>query len=343
MARRTTSHIEQLYAPQFEQFGLVLEPGRAGAVLQAQVVNQIGAGSAWIMPISKDCLVMEHVVTPAHDMRLLEQTFEPYACASLMNASTLSCMPQNGIVPGYVAPREDTRPKNSAGTGDTLCTFVQSNLHDQYSPLKAGMTYRSRSVLFLSGFFDELEQRWPGEFTGLFDAFDGHWPEEARTAMTHALRRLSYPRADQAGACLRLRSVVDTMVAELACAHAAEKGARQAQGTRASASLATQAAALIEQALDEGIQLGVDEAAARLYVSRSKLCAVFKAETGEGLAAYARRRRIERARELLADGALSVAQVAARLGYQRQSAFSQAFKQACGVSPTQWREGYGQM
>ncbi len=87
----------------------------------------------------------------------------------------------------------------------------------------------------------------------------------------------------------------------------------------------------------------MDEAAARLYVSRSKLCAVFKAETGEGLAAYARRRRIERARELLADETLSVAQVAARLGYQRQSAFSQAFKQASGVSPTQWREGYGRM
>ncbi len=343
MARSSTSHIEQLYAPQFEQFGLALEPGRGGAVLQAKVVNEIGAGSAWIMPVSKDCLVMEHVVTPARDMHLLEQTFEPYACASLMNASTLSCMPQNGIVPGYVAPREDVWAKNGSRPSSTLCTFVQSNLHDQYSPLKAGMTYRSRSVLFLSSFFNELEQQWPGEFTGLFGAFDGHWPEEARAAMTHGLRRLNYPSADQAGACLRLRSVVDTMVAELACAHAAEKGARQAQGTRASARLAAQAAALIEQAIDEGAQLGVDEAAARLYVSRSKLCAVFKAETGEGLAAYARRRRIERARELLTDETLSVAQVAARLGYQRQSAFSQAFKQASGVSPTQWREGYGQM
>ncbi len=338
MTRSSASHIEQLYTPQFEQFGLSLEPGRGGAVLQAQVVNEIGAGSAWIMPISDTCLVMEHIVTPAQDMRLLEQTFEPYACVSRMNASTLSCMPDNGIVPGYLAPCAGACPGGGVAAAGTVCTFVQSNLHDQYSPLKAGMTYRSRSVLFLSGFFDELERQWPGEFTGLFDAFDGRWPEEALAAMTRALGQLAYPRADQAGACLRSRSVVDAMVAELACAHAAEKDAGRAEGSRASARLAAEAVALVERALDEGAQLGVDEAAARLYVSRSKLCAVFKAEKGEGLAAYARRRRAERAQELLADGAMSVAQVAARLGYQRQSAFSQAFKQACGVSPTAWRE-----
>ncbi len=340
MTRRSATHIEQLYRPQFEQFGLSLEPVRGGAVLQANVVNEIGAGSAWIMPVSDTCLVMEHIVTPARDMRLLEQTFEPYACVSRMNASTLSCMPENGIVPGYLAPCGDARPRGGEAAAGTVCTFVQSNLHDQYSPLKAGMTYRSRSVLFLSGFFDELEQQWPGEFAGLFDAFDGDWSEEALAAMTCALQQLTCARMGQAGASLHARSVVGSMVSELACAHAAEKDAGRAEGSRASARLAAEAVALVERALDEGAQLGVDEAAARLYVSRSKLCAVFKAETGEGLAAYARRRRSERAQELLADGSLSIAQVAARLGYQRQSAFSQAFKQACGVSPTAWREAH---
>ena len=326
------SHLAQLYAPQFEQFGLRLEARPGAGILQAQVVNDVGTGSAWIMPVSDTCLVMEHVVTPASDMRLLEQTFEPYACVSRMNASTLSCMPENGIVPGYLA--QDGGPRGA----DTVCTFVQSSLHDQYSPLKAGTTYRSRSVLFLPGFFDELERQWPGEFAGLFDAFDGTWSEEALGAMTRALGQLTYARTGRAGASLHARSVVDTMVAELACARAAEKNAGLAEGSRASARLAAEAEALLERALDEGAQLGVDEAAARLYVSRSKLCAVFKAETGEGLAAYARRRRMERARELLANEGMSVAQVAARLGYQRQSSFTQAFKQACGVSPTAWRE-----
>lgn len=74
-------------------------------------------------------------------------------------------------------------------------------------------------------------------------------------------------------------------------------------------------------------------------MSRSKLCTVFKKETGESVGAYVRRRRIERARDLLADSPLSIAQVSERLGYPSQAAFAQAFKQAVGVSPNAWRAG----
>ena len=330
MAYVANRHIDQLYLPQFEQFGLHLQSN--DTVTHAQTVNEIGAGSAWVMPISNTCLIMEHVVTPAHDMRLLEQTFEPYACVSEMNAETLSCMPENGIVPGSLAERS-----SHEGAGK-VCTFVQESLHDQYSPLKAGVTYRSRSVLFLSGFFDDLERQRPREFSGLFKAFNEAWSEEAIDTMACALRQFSYPRALQPAAHLHASSIVNTMVAELARAHATEIGAAQAEGSRVSSQLAAQAIALIERAIDSGQHIGVDETAARLYVSRSKLCATFKHETGEGLAAYARRRRIERAHELLADSGLSIAEIAVQLGYQRQSAFSQAFKQACGISPTAWRE-----
>ncbi len=330
MASTASSRIEQLYLPQFEQFGLHLQPGDGTA--HAQTVNEIGEGSAWVMPISDTCLVMEHVVTPLHDMRLLEQTFEPYACVSEMNAATLSCMPENGIVPVCLGESRSLWPAGN------VCTFVQSSLHDQYSPLKAGVTYCSRSVLFLSGFFDELEQQWPGEFTGLFDAFDGAWSDGALGAMARTIHQLTYARSLRPGAALHMRSVINAMVAELACAHASETSAERARESRESVQLATQAMALLERRLDAGEQIGIDEAAARLFVSRSKLCAVFKRETGEGLAAYARRRRIERARELLADRSLSVAEIAVRLGYRRQSTFSQAFKQACGISPTAWRE-----
>lgn len=53
----------------------------------------------------------------------------------------------------------------------------------------------------------------------------------------------------------------------------------------------------------------MDELAARLYVSRSKLCATFRQETGEAVGAYVRRRRGERAEELLAGGGATVAEV----------------------------------
>lgn len=46
---------------------------------------------------------------------------------------------------------------------------------------------------------------------------------------------------------------------------------------------------------------------------------------------------MERAQDLLADSALTIAQVAERLGYPQQAAFAQAFKQHTGTTPTAWR------
>ena len=55
------------------------------------------------------------------------------------------------------------------------------------------------------------------------------------------------------------------------------------------------------------------------------------------MGAYARRRRDERAEELLAGGGATVAEVAARLGYPSAAAFSQAFRASHGMSPSDWR------
>ena len=50
-----------------------------------------------------------------------------------------------------------------------------------------------------------------------------------------------------------------------------------------------------------------------------------------------RRRRMERAQDLLADSSLSIAQIAELLGFPQQAAFAQAFKAANGCSATVWR------
>lgn len=319
----------QLYAPQFEQFGIRLET--RGAVFTGEVANERVRGRAWVMPLSPSCLVMEHSITPAGDMRLVEYTPEPYACVTMVSGPTLRCMPEVGITPTNLRPLRGPWPTNA------VCSFIQGACGVEHSPLLAGQLYHSRSVLFLPGYFDELESRYPTEFAGLFDAFSHPWQEEATSAICHALRRFDEGRARAVGASGYMRGVVDAMVAELACSHAAQGQARRAAGTRASANLTEEAATAIERALDAGRSPSVEELAEHLYVSRSKLCATFKAETGESVGAYVRRRRTERAEDMLADASLSVAQVAARLGYPQQAAFAQAFKQATGLSPTAWR------
>ncbi|WP_293824787.1 helix-turn-helix transcriptional regulator [uncultured Parolsenella sp.] len=274
---------------------------------------------------------MEHFITPARDMHLLERTPEPYACVSEVNVPTLTCMPDAGITPANLMPLRGSWPSNA------VCSFIQGNCGEELSPLFAGQLYHSRSVLFLPGFFEELEGRYPTEFAGLFEAFAEPWCDEAVSAIYHALRRVSEERARSAGGHVFMRGVVDTMVAELACSHAACGQALRAAGTRASAGLAGEAAAAVERALDAGQRVGIDGLAASLYTSRSRLCAVFKAETGESLGAYMRRRRMERAQDLLVDSSLSIAQIAELLGFSQQAAFAQAFKAANGCSATVWR------
>lgn len=327
--RCAPSDITELYAPQFEQFGIELKD--RGTVITGEVASDQAHGRAWVVPLSPTCLVMEHFITPARDMHLLERTPEPYACVSEVNVPTLTCMPDAGITPANLMPLRGSWPSNA------VCSFIQDNCGEELSPLLAGQLYHSRSVLFLPGFFEELEGRYPTEFAGLFEAFAEPWCDEAISAIYHALRRVSEERARSAGGHVFMRGVVDTMVAELACSHAACGQALRAAGTRASAGLAGEAAAAVERALDAGQRVGIDGLAASLYTSRSRLCAVFKAETGESLGAYMRRRRMERAQDLLADSSLSIAQIAELLGFSQQAAFAQAFKAANGCSATVWR------
>ena len=331
--RRRATDITELYAPQFEQFGLELK-GR-GAVFTGEVANDRASGRAWVVPLSPTCLVMEHLITPTRDMHLLEYTPEPYACVSAISAPTLACMPEAGIAPANLKPLRGPWPAGA------VCSFIQDNCGEELSPLFAGQLYHSRSVLFLPGFFEELEGRYPTEFTGLFEAFAEPWSDEATEAICCALRRVSEERARAAGGHVYMRGIVDTMVAELACSRAACGQALQAASTRASADLAEEAATAVERALDAGRRMGIDELAGGLYTSRSKLCAVFKAETGESLGAYIRRRRTERAEDLLGNSSLSVAQIAGLLGFAQQSAFAHAFKQATGLSPSAWRAEQG--
>ena len=65
---------------------------------------------------------------------------------------------------------------------------------------------------------------------------------------------------------------------------------------------------------------------------------IFTAEIGENIAAYIRRVRLERAAHKLIAGAVDLTQVAMAAGYQSHAAFSKAFKQRYGCTPSQFRK-----
>lgn len=65
---------------------------------------------------------------------------------------------------------------------------------------------------------------------------------------------------------------------------------------------------------------------------------VFTAHVGESAASYVRRLRMERAARKLRMGAVDITEVALAAGYDSHAAFSKAFKQQFGLSPSEFRQ-----
>ncbi len=64
---------------------------------------------------------------------------------------------------------------------------------------------------------------------------------------------------------------------------------------------------------------------------------VFRAQVGESAISYVRRLRLERAARKLRMGAVDITEVALAAGYETHAAFSKAFKQQYGLSPSEFR------
>lgn len=65
---------------------------------------------------------------------------------------------------------------------------------------------------------------------------------------------------------------------------------------------------------------------------------IFTAHVGESAISYIRRIRLERAARKLRMGAVDITEVALAAGYDSHAAFSKAFKQQFGLSPSEFRQ-----
>ena len=99
-------------------------------------------------------------------------------------------------------------------------------------------------------------------------------------------------------------------------------------------SVITKARRYIEEHLNEN--LGVDELAAYVYLNRSYFSREFKLETGETVADYIIKRRMEKAIELIKVG-YSSEKIAAILGYTDVKYFQKVFKRHTGYTVREYR------
>jgi AraC-like DNA-binding protein len=83
----------------------------------------------------------------------------------------------------------------------------------------------------------------------------------------------------------------------------------------------------------------VEELARRVGLSRTALADRFVQLVGEPPIRYLARWRMQLAQDLLRDSTRGLAEIAARVGYESEAAFSRAFKREFGASPAAWRRG----
>lgn len=85
-------------------------------------------------------------------------------------------------------------------------------------------------------------------------------------------------------------------------------------------------------------ELSLHEIADAAYLSQFHFTRLFKKLTGTTPHAYLASLRVERARRLLAETDLPLAEVGARIGYESQSHFTKVFREATGLTPRAFRE-----
>jgi len=81
----------------------------------------------------------------------------------------------------------------------------------------------------------------------------------------------------------------------------------------------------------------LDQITAYMGYGKTHFCALFKARTGLPPLEWLVRHRIERARTLLENGDLSIAEVARRVGFEDAAFFARTFRKRLGSTPSDYR------
>ena len=79
----------------------------------------------------------------------------------------------------------------------------------------------------------------------------------------------------------------------------------------------------------------------RFHYSLNHVSMLFKKEIGTGFQEYLLDCRMQRAKHLLLDPTLRIADIAQQVGYTNPKAFSISFRKVCGLPPTEYREMRG--
>ena len=102
--------------------------------------------------------------------------------------------------------------------------------------------------------------------------------------------------------------------------------------------IAEQAMSLMGE--DVSLRMTIPELARACSTSPTVLKQAFREVHGETIYQWLKRRRADMAADMLATSDLSIAQIAATVGYSNPSKFSHAFSACKGMTPRAWRSAH---
>ncbi|MBC7779217.1 MAG: helix-turn-helix transcriptional regulator [Proteobacteria bacterium] len=136
---------------------------------------------------------------------------------------------------------------------------------------------------------------------------------------------------------LYAESVANVLAARLLVEHSRERRAPTYTAAALSAAAMHRVECFILENLERNIS--VSDIAAVLDLSAYHFSRRFRARAGMSPYQYVTRQRIERARGLLGDPRLAIAEIADRAGFSSQSHFNKQFRALVGTTPRCYREG----
>ncbi len=306
--------------PQMEQLRFSMKPQSFGITGRSTYDN--ASGYCWIASIGNDVLLNAHYIQPSTTIPLVE-TPDDYACVCQVSRATLECTPVQ-------------QPKH-AYERDNLAAFIQPG-GTTVCDLKAGSVYESRNITFTPRFIERIKSTYPTDFEHLEEDLARARVNELAPELHTLMQAITPQRAMLPGAEVFFTAKVLEAASLLVSSSAEAHHARDLEGTQRQIQLVHKACQLIDTHLDQALSL--DQLAAELYVSRTRLCAAFRQEKYMSIGAYIKKQRITHAQRLLVSDRLSIAEVARSVGYPRQSSFTYAFKQETGLSPREWQKQF---
>lgn len=324
-----------IFMPLIRQFQARPVPVRFGYL--ARVDNGKAQGWCWAGSIDDERLLTFLLLKVDRPFTLHEEPTVSYESISLLSesdAATVDRLIETFSVQDALRSVMDDRARGSFPSQKERVSLlsVRPGSYDyRYEP---GRVYFGAHLIFLPGYIERLEREHPEEYRGLARAFEQMLDCSDDRCLRTVLHDVMPAAVNLPGARLRYAGVADQALGELI----SYLSIRNPASERQSLDVVRQAKAYLLDNMDD--PPNTNQLALMLNISVGSLCLAFKRAEGMTIGTWFAARRLERAKELLANSAMSLDGIAQQVGYRHQSTFSTAFRRETGMPPSAWRKAH---